>query len=375
MNTGLKFQSLEATRGLAAIIVVIHHSHFLYGTPSLFIFNGALFVDYFFILSGFIMSNAYQDKIGRTINFKSYFLLRFGRLFPLHIFTLLIWVPFILIKLFAYNSGVGGSDPTSTCNLSSFISNIFMVHSLGIYNYESWNFPSWSISVEFYTYIIFFVYALAVRNKKYIFYPLAISLMSYIYLCYLFPHGEITRTYDYGLIRCAAGFFAGVALFSFYNRRKLVFSNEIRNSILELISISLMIFFVSNAYKSITYVMLSFITFAIIIYLFSSEEIGIVSKVLKLKPLQLIGKFSYSIYMVHALIVVGIQNTFERIFGFESSDIMLTKGEHLNVIITKWAFLLDSLEVLIVIVISYYTYNYIELPWRNKFREIAVNKN
>lgn len=337
MKTGLKFQSLEATRGLAAIIVVIHHSNFLYGEPSLFIFNGALFVDYFFILSGFIMANAYQDKIGKAINFRSYFLLRFGRLFPLHLFMLLVWVPFVLMKIYAFNHGVGGTDPTSTCNVSSFISNIFMVHSLGIYSYESWNFPSWSISVEFYTYLIFFIYAIAVRNKKYVLYPLAISLVSYVYLCYLFPHGELTRTYDYGLIRCAAGFFAGVALFAFYKRRQIVFSKTVYYSILEVFSFLLMIYFVSNAYNSITFEMLSFATFAFMIYLFSSEEEGMISRFLNLKPLQLTGQLSYSIYMVHAIIVVGIQNTFERIFGFETSEIIIAKGEHLNVILTNWA--------------------------------------
>ncbi len=180
----IKFKSLESTRGLAAIIVVIHHSHFLYGSPSLFVFNGALFVDYFFILSGFIMASAYQHKIGRTINLRAFFLLRFGRLFPLHFFLLLIWIPFIGVKFYAYKHGIGGTNPLITCNLESFISNVLLIHSLGIFNFESWNFPSWSISVEFYTYFVFFIYAILLKNKRLIKLPLFISFLCYAVLCY-----------------------------------------------------------------------------------------------------------------------------------------------------------------------------------------------
>ncbi len=371
MNQNTKFQSLEATRGLAAIIVVIHHSHFLYGEPSLFIYNGALFVDYFFILSGFIMATAYQSKIGLTINFKSYFLLRFGRLFPLHLFMLLIWLPFIAVKLYAYHSGIGGTNPTETCNLSSFISNLFLIHSLGFYSFESWNFPSWSISVEFYTYMVFFIYVLLIKNKRRFILPIFIAVSCYSILCYLAPNAVLTRTYDYGMIRCLAGFFAGVALYSFYSNKQLIFKNNITSSIIEIVSIALIVFVVSHAYRSITNELFAFVLFTFSLYLFASQDKGIVSKILKTPPLQLIGRLSYSIYMVHAIIVVGIQNVFEKIFGFTASEIILQKGEHLNVIITKWAFIIDSSEVLIVIALSYLTYKYIEVPWRNKFRTYA----
>ena len=40
-------------------------------------------------------------------------------------------------------------------NSYSFLLNVFLLHSMGLIDYLSWNAPSWSISVEFYTYLVF----------------------------------------------------------------------------------------------------------------------------------------------------------------------------------------------------------------------------
>src|SRR5688500_10583763 len=160
-----RFQSLEAFRGLAAIMVVLYHSRF-YAENSYvaFVRHSDIFVDFFFVLSGFVMAYSYMDKIGHNISFRKFILLRFGRLYPLHLFTLFLWLPYIAVKLILFEKGIGDTDPSESNNIYTFISNIFLFHAIDGYQPLSWNFPSWTISAEFFTYIFFFLFILFVSR-------------------------------------------------------------------------------------------------------------------------------------------------------------------------------------------------------------------
>ena len=71
---------------------VYGHFHFVpfYG-------NGYLFVDFFFVLSGFVISANYQHRLLRLFGIGHFMLLRFGRLYPLHVFMLACFIVFELI--------------------------------------------------------------------------------------------------------------------------------------------------------------------------------------------------------------------------------------------------------------------------------------
>ena len=160
----MKLQSLEAFRGIAAIMVVLFHSSFyVTNVANSFVAHSDLFVDFFFILSGFVMSYAYVDRIN-TIPLKSFLLLRLARLYPLHLFTLLVWVPYILIQIYVYQQGIGSSNPTDKQNLISFFLNLFFLQSLAPSTGAGWNWPSWSVGVEFFTYLLFYIYVYFINN-------------------------------------------------------------------------------------------------------------------------------------------------------------------------------------------------------------------
>ncbi|WP_417547980.1 acyltransferase family protein, partial [Marinobacter segnicrescens] len=127
------FTRLESLRGLAAIMVVLYHSPFRFGeTSAPIITNSYLFVDFFFVLSGFVMAYAYGDKIRGGMGFGEYVTLRLGRLYPLHLFTLMLWVPYILIKQYLYETGFGGTSQLDENNPTTFITNLFLIHGLGV---------------------------------------------------------------------------------------------------------------------------------------------------------------------------------------------------------------------------------------------------
>ena len=103
------FGKLESLRGIAACAVILFHSSFNFGSePISFVKNSYLFVDFFFILSGFVMSYAYKNKIAQGLSFSNYILLRLGRIYPLHLFMLLVFIPYVVIKQYLFNAGYGG---------------------------------------------------------------------------------------------------------------------------------------------------------------------------------------------------------------------------------------------------------------------------
>jgi peptidoglycan/LPS O-acetylase OafA/YrhL len=64
------YPEIESLRGIAAFWVVILHIDWTFpGSNSPFVRNGYLMVDFFFILSGFVMIVNYHDKINKAKDF------------------------------------------------------------------------------------------------------------------------------------------------------------------------------------------------------------------------------------------------------------------------------------------------------------------
>jgi len=353
------FGKIESLRGVAACLVILFHSPFNYGMqPLTFITNSYLFVDFFFILSGFVMSFAYKRKIGNGLTFQYYILLRLARVYPLHIFMLIAWIPYVLVKQYLYTSGIGGSDPSETANIYSFISNFLLIHSMGLHNYLSWNNPSWSISSEFFAYIIFFIATRTIDRKNYLFTPLVISIACYAMLFNL-DYKNFDFTYDYGFLRCIASFYLGVFI---YRLRKL----EIKINlipILEVLSVTSLIVAVIYSDLGNVAIIITMISFSATILVFTSSENGYLGKILESHIMRSIGLWSYSIYMIHALIVAGISNFFEYVLEID-----------LNNSLGLMAILINGSLVLLTILISKYSYLYIEKRFRDLAKQKIMNK-
>ncbi|MEQ9314667.1 MAG: acyltransferase, partial [Henriciella sp.] len=149
-------------------MVMLHHfsvaTHFYHID---LIRNAWLFVDFFFVLSGFVIALNYKDRIAEGFSVPRFMGLRFGRIWPLHAFVLGLFVVAEIVLAFLPGlENIVGRDAFCTdwtqpnCDgqhtAETLAPNFFLLHALpGVSDNISWNGPSWSISTEFWTYLIF----------------------------------------------------------------------------------------------------------------------------------------------------------------------------------------------------------------------------
>jgi len=210
-----RFFVLDSFRGIAAISVVIFHMHVTNSIGELSFFRSSgLFVDFFFILSGFVIAHSYN----KIINFKEFLIKRTFRLYPLHIFMFLVFFILELAKKYAHEIGYSFNKiPFSgTTSLTEIIPNLLFLQSWSPY-FEtlSWNAPSWSLSIEYYTYILFSATIIFFNKNKYISW-IFIALISLILIAIKFNHFlEVQRG-----LSC---FFTGCLLSIIHEKSKFVF--------------------------------------------------------------------------------------------------------------------------------------------------------
>jgi peptidoglycan/LPS O-acetylase OafA/YrhL len=171
-----------------------------------FVANAWLMVDFFFVLSGFVISLNYQSRIDSVTNLFHFQYKRFLRLYPLHLLMLMAFLGIEVARYFAevqFNM-VTSSRAFSENNFISFIANIFLLQNW-TQSSLTWNFPSWSISAEFYTYAIFGLTVLLSQKYK--------LLMSVVSILFVLGAGSILlekgmgTDYVTGPSRCIYSFF------------------------------------------------------------------------------------------------------------------------------------------------------------------------
>lgn len=158
---------LTAIRFWAALWVVLYDfwPDLTGGRPPV-ILKGYLGVELFFVLSGFILSHVYlRAWEGGSFKYGSFLWARIARIWPLHVATLLgIGV------LAGVATLMGAAMTHSVIAWDALPANLLLVHAWDLAPRVGWNHPSWSISAEWFAYLIFPVFAfffakLAARPK------------------------------------------------------------------------------------------------------------------------------------------------------------------------------------------------------------------
>jgi len=351
----MRITKLDGLRGIFSLMIVpIHYSaSYLPGyiSGNFIIDESYTFVDFFFVLSGFVIAYNY-DGI-RTINdFWVYMKKRVARLYPLLFFTTTLMLSYRLFRYFIstyytsmYNFTNEETQPI-TALLHDYLDTILMSNSNPILGTSlGVNSPTWSISAEMISYLVFglvSVYAIGKGKKVLLFLVILFSILFCIY------KGELFMTGNYGFVRGLISFNLGYFV---YLLSKTNF--KLNNKLEFLIPIFLiLIFYFLNSYPegSLAKNMFGLITiplfFALSILTLLKTN-GVLSDFLDTKFMQFLGQTSYSIYLNHYLLVALIPMILFQLLKLPQSDIT-----HILVFI---------FSLLIVVFYSKYTYKYVEL--------------
>ena len=378
-GTGRRFVVLDSWRGICALMVALFHftvrGHYV---ASSFGAHAFLFVDFFFVLSGFVMAQAYGARLDGPASARDFLIRRIGRVWPLHVFVLLALIGLELVKLRLSHGaeGVENAAFTGRTAASLILPNALLVHSLGFLRIDAWNIPSWSISVEMVAYLAFAAGMLGFR-RAFTGFAIAMVVGSMAVLLAFTPR-DLNVSYDFGLFRCLGGFFLGCLAHAAWSRWEAPPLAPRLHDALEIWAVVLMAVLLVFAQDTLAFLAAPF--FALLVCLFAGEH-GVVSRLLRSAPLVLLGVLSYSIYLVHfpvfdatakALSVLQNRTDLSLLGTWRTADGRVLVGLDFG---NPWLMDLVSAGLLVVtVLLALLTYRLVEMPGRRFFARLVAGQ-
>lgn len=306
-------RSLEGLRGVAALFVALFHLALWNGVPL--IRQGYLFVDLFFVLSGFVISSAYAERMKTGAQVGSFLIRRFGRLFPLLVVATTLFVlaknlnPLVKRQLIEFGYAAALKNPEALAfewpTAWELLTTATFTHARGTNDRNILNFVSWSISVEFWAYVLFalLVVVVAPARRGLVFLAvsaagLAVTLWASIGKHACIDSGSCLHlVYDFAFARCVLSFFLGALV---WRVRSLGRRMEVPVQLAALAAL-LALFSLVGTVRWLAFVFP--LVFGVLIWSISADR-GPVARALCGRAGLKLGQWSYSIYMLHPVLLV-----------------------------------------------------------------------
>ena len=159
---------LTGVRFVAAFWVLLYHYQGALATAGLLVpvlhevlRVGRLGVDLFFALSGFILTHTYLTRMGPSITWpksRHFLWLRLARIYPVH-FVMLNVAGLAVLAQQKFGSSTAGSR--DWLNAKDYLKQVFLLQEWGPSPQRGWNYPAWSLSMEWLAYLLFPLLVLA----------------------------------------------------------------------------------------------------------------------------------------------------------------------------------------------------------------------
>lgn len=338
--------NLDLIRFIASIGIVAHHSieYFVPVASRDWLADKtmglALFVDLFFVISGFVIAYVYHDRVGTATEYGRFLQRRVGRLVPLHILTLLlsifVWTGFVVL-------GRSGNHPPSF-EPRCIVETVFFLHAImpcgnGIF----FNGVSWSIGAEMAMYLAFPIFvwlAMCGRSALVILSGLVLTLVASFDIA-ANGSGSARSWVDLApVFRALPSFMVGASLFHLRAPlRKIPRPGTLLASALGLMLVVMVTGFPHIAVLAVVYL--------VAVLAIAADLQGSVSApARRLGPL---GQLTYSMYMWHGLIILVVMNAIGDKLIHAGSGVMI---------------LLSAICYATIFAVSYFSYFAIETPAR-----------
>ncbi|MEO0033763.1 MAG: hypothetical protein RIS94_3521, partial [Pseudomonadota bacterium] len=261
--------------------------------------NGYLYVDFFFVLSGFVIAHAWADRLRDAASARAFLIRRWGRLWPLHVATLAFLLALECTKAIAGMAGLwhGGAFLGGNTGWTLF-TNLLLIHAWGLHSGIYWNFPSWSVSTEWAAYLVFAAVTL-LAGRFWIAAMAAVGLAAGVAFFWLSP-ARIDATFDYGVLRCVESFALGTLVHLAWQRfhaAPVALATTLQVISLAIVGWALIRLGTGKASHLVP------LPFALAVFAFALPA-GALAAPLGIRPLRALGDWSYSIYLNHIGVVM-----------------------------------------------------------------------
>ncbi len=290
------YQALDGARGLAALLVCLFHFHAAGPiAASPLVRGGWLCVDFFFVLSGFVIAAGWRGRLNRPGDLPVFLGLRLARVWPLHMVMLLLFLAFELVGLVLAGAGImqrpvfgPGHQP------EQWLAAALLLNCFAFVGGPVWNVPAWSIAAEYWSWLIFGIAWVAGGRHRL---RLVAGLAALAWGLMLVDGADLNRTWDGGLWRAVCGFLAGVLVLHLPRWQP---PSVRRANLAELAAVGLALALIIWA-PAAPWNLAAPILFALVVHTLASDA-GVISRLLARPLFQWLGLVSSAVYLVHSFV-------------------------------------------------------------------------
>jgi peptidoglycan/LPS O-acetylase OafA/YrhL len=303
MKGQAELRALTSARGIAAWFVVLYHIRLsVAGLPASWVAlfaKGYLAVDFFFLLSGFVIWLTWGERLreGRWRAVPAFLQKRVARIWPLHLFMLACAVGLALLL-----AATGRQNPIDY-PFGQLPLHIFLLQNWGFTDQLAWNDPSWSISTELGAYLLFPWLAVAIDWRRVPTWAVLAAIAALLILLHalMADGGALNLGHDiarFGLRRCVLEFASGTAVAALWLRWRD------RPGIPAWSAAGVAALFLAGwASDTMSETLAIPAAFAAILLLLALTS-GKRGNLLEIAPLHYLGEISYATYLGHFLLFV-----------------------------------------------------------------------
>lgn len=333
-----RIAALAGARAFPPLFVVMYHfseGHHYSGWKILdyFATRGYLWVEFFFVLSGFILTHVYWPRLKDLLHGRGYldFLrARLIRLFPLHLFMLLLILAMVIVlrALAAQGGYVSIFDLKyhQDVSVKGFWLSLFLVHAWNSMPSLTWNGVSWFVSVEFALCLLFppllwLAEGRLWRGLAFI----AAGLAGLLALLFTSRHG-LDITFHNGVLRGLCDFTIGMGMAVLFRHLKpRDQAPEWVHSGLQILLVSLLAYVVTHTGWSHTRMDIFTVLPLMMLLFVLAFDRGILARALQMRLPQRLGEWSYAVYMGQTAWLLGIRFFEQRLYPSNEAIVLGTR--------------------------------------------------
>lgn len=351
-----EIKALTSLRGLAALWVFVFHlrheikklfpGEHSWADPA--IQSGFLGVDLFFVLSGLVIGLVYAPALERPewSSYTSFVRRRFARIYPAYLVALLLVVlVFAGFQWFEYDYHRPGRFTPG-----SLIESVLMVQAWTYPARSNWNVPDWSVSAEWLAYLCFPGIAAVVRplrSRWSVVLALVVVLGANTWALHLIDR-DGGSAMALALLRVAAGFCVGVLLYRL--RVHLPLRSRAWLVLALVCAAAVPVLYAISKERGIDPLMWAPAVFGVLVLALSGP--GAQSRILTSRVPVYLGSISYSIYLVHDVVLLAVRAIY-------NSREVANSALHV-----KLAYLAAITAVVIALAAA--LHRWVETPWRTR---------